>query len=111
MNKHTVTYRGRTFTRNSKSRIYSHVVLVVENPDARFAEAERRGEVSNWLRESHQLAVAEGERYGDGVSIGPWGWCGRLDLAEKQAEQARKVWGPRKGEVVIVEATLKAPKA
>jgi len=29
MNKHTATFNGHTFTRNSKARTYSHVVLEV----------------------------------------------------------------------------------
>lgn len=34
MNKHTATYNGQTFTRNSKTRIYSHCVAVRPSLDA-----------------------------------------------------------------------------
>lgn len=110
MNKHVATYNGRTFTRNSKTRTYTHAVIVIEDPDAYLAHNLRHANTEHdreWFRKRHERVKAEGEKYGDGLSIGVWGWSGRRDLAEKAAAAAYKVWGPAGGTVAIVETTLK----
>lgn len=106
MNKHAVSHMGRNFKRNSKSRVYSHAVLVVEDPAKSLAKIEARGRVSAWERKRIQLAMEEAEKHGDGLSVGVWGWCGRKDLADKQAAQARKAWEGDCADVVIVEVNL-----
>jgi hypothetical protein len=71
-----VTTDTNTFTRRT-ARTYTHIVVVREYSDAYKARcrAEYSGDRAKWLE----------ERFRGAEEWFPLSWCGRLDLAEKEA--------------------------
>jgi hypothetical protein len=133
MNKHTATVNGHTMKRNSASRIYTHVVVVVDSEASKRADAEARLAAEfDWekAREGRGVRVrtdrfqpAPGETKADyvarrmaeftftpnapdGTSVGAWGWAGRHDLAQAQANKARKLLPY--ADVLVVPAVVRA---
>jgi hypothetical protein len=70
--KFTVTLpNGETFARTSETKTYAFAIVILPGTESGA---------------THYVAE-------DGAGV--WGWSGRLDLAEKTANQARKVYGDR----------------
>jgi len=109
MNKHRATYAGRTFTRNSKARRYSHAVLAIIDVEKSLAWQrahtwQANASADQWERH----AAYERERCApgaDGVHVGVWGWASRAELAQKaKADAERRIAGDPGWRFVVVEA-------
>jgi len=134
MNKHIAKFKGTTFTRNSKDRTYTHVIVVRESyeyalemakKESRFdrenynrymitgAELDGRGDQVAGLTEDEYVAqkiakkvaaVEAAKARGDFDSYGQVGWCGRPDLAQKKLSS--ESGKPHWAEVHAVEVTI-----
>ena len=128
MNKHIAKFNGTTFTRNSKERTYTHVIVVRDSYEYALYQAQKEGRYDRQnykqytitndpkvegLTEDEYVAkviadkvarVEEKKANGDFDSYGQVGWCGRPDLAQKKlrSESGKPHWA----EVHAVEVTI-----
>jgi hypothetical protein len=122
-NRHTATFDGQTFTRNSKTRVYTNVVIGRNPLDKELAEAvaylprlkemaaerpeckHRKGLVERYENEIARLEArkAAGHKFDE---WGAWGWNGRPDLAQKEFDRLSNSPNLRGIEFKILEATL-----
>jgi hypothetical protein len=134
MNKHIAKFNGTTFTRNSKDRTYTHVIVVRESYEYALERAKKecssdrenykyhmtigseldgRGDQVAGLTEDEYVAqkiakqvaaVEAAKAKGDFDSYGQVGWCGRPDLAQKKLSS--ESGKPHWAEVHAVEVTI-----
>jgi hypothetical protein len=134
MNKHTAEFRGKTFTRNSKTKLYTHMVVCRWSYEAEYKKANQehsydrenyRYYVKNGLKVDSRGNQVEGLTEDEYVnqmiykrvsdiesmkekgcydSFRDGGWSGRLDLAEKNAAKYRN--NPMYCDVHIVEVKV-----
>jgi len=128
MNKHTAEFRGETFTRNSKTKLYTHMVVCRWSYEADYKKANQeysydrsnyramveRGDIEvKGLTEEEYVnqqiykrvsKVEADEAQGCYDSLRDGGWSGRLDLAEKNAAKYRN--NPMYCDVHIVEVKV-----
>jgi hypothetical protein len=128
MNKHIAKFKGTTFTRNSKERTYTHVIVVRDSYEYALEQANKEGRYDRQnykqytitndpkvegLTEDEYVAKVIAEKVarvekkkanGDFDSYGQVGWCGRPDLAQKKlsSESSKPYWA----EVHAVEVTI-----
>lgn len=128
MNKHTAEFRGETFTRNSKTKLYTHMVVCrwsyeadykkanqehgydrpnyqyyVKNNDPRVAGLTEDEFVNQEIYKRVSKIDAD-EAMGCYETLRDGGWSGRLDLAEKNAAKYRN--NPMYCDVHIVEVKV-----
>lgn len=128
MNKHIAKFNGTTFTRNSKERTYTHVIVVRDSYEYALEQAKKEGRYDRQnykqytitndpkvagLTEDEYVAKVIADKVarveakkanGDFDSYGQVGWCGRPDLAQKKlsSESGKPYWA----EVHAVEVTI-----
>lgn len=87
MGKHTykVEHKGNIYTRTT-DRIYTHVVIAENNRDnerSNMIKSYEDENVVNQIMAKRDISGMYGKQYA-------FAWCGRFDLAVKQADKARK---------------------
>ena len=87
MTKHIyrVEHKGNIYTRTT-NRIYAYVVIAENNRDRERSNMITTYEDENIVNQIMQKRDSQG-MYGKQYAFA---WCGRLDLAAKQADNARK---------------------